>query len=365
MSLHATLEVDVGHQLWLTFLNDLRKMGVEDDVSIPQIAVIGDQSSGKSSLLSSLSNIPFPRGTGLVTRVPTIIALQGKVTDPVSPDWNAEVSVISATRGKTNNIPGTGPCSHPAELADRITQLTDALAGGSAKAGFSRDSIFIKVEAVDVPNLILVDLPGIVRTTTSGQSKTVISEIDDMLNYFMRQPNTIILAVVPANQDIATVDVLERAQKIDPHGTRTIGVLTKPDLVESGAEDEVMLVLNNIRKPLALGYVIVKNKSTVVQQQDNSSSSSSSSIGHDGGAEEQYFANHPRYKHVAKESRGCAALSRKLTTCLVSQAKEALPFMKYELERRLLQIEKGLHEVGGDVPTEESERRDLLMQVQQ
>ena len=360
MSLHAALEVDSVHKLWLTFLNDLRNMGVEEDVSIPQIAVIGDQSSGKSSLLSSLSNIPFPRGTGLVTRVPTIIALQGKVADSDSPDWKAEVSVISASRGKTNNIPGTGPCSHPAELADRITQLTDALAGGSAKAGFSRDSIFIKVEAVDVPNLILVDLPGIVRTTTSGQSKTVISEIDDMLNYFMRQPNTIILAVVPANQDIATVDVLERAQKIDPQGTRTIGVLTKPDLVESGAEDEIMLVLNNIRKPLALGYVIVKNKSTVVQQQDNSSSSS---IGHDGAAEERYFAEHPRYKHVAKESRGCAALSRKLTGCLVNQAKEALPYMKFELERRLLQIDKGLQEVGGDVPTEESERRDLLMQV--
>ena len=362
MSLNAALEVDVGHKLWLTFLNDLRNMGVEEDVSIPQIAVIGDQSSGKSSLLSSLSNIPFPRGTGLVTRVPTIIALQGKVagSESLDSDWKAEVSVISVSRGKTSNIPGTGPCSHPAELADRITQLTDALAGGSAKAGFSRDSIFIKVEAVNVPNLILVDLPGIVRTTTSGQSKTVISEIDDMLNYFMRQPNTIILAVVPANQDIATVDVLERAQRIDPQGKRTIGVLTKPDLVESGAEDEVMLVLNNIRKPLALGYVIVKNKSTILQQQDGSSSS----LGHDGGAEEQYFTEHPRYRNVAKESRGCAALSRKLTTCLVNQAKEALPFMKYELERRLVQIEKGLHEIGGDVPTEESERRDLLMQVQ-
>ena len=67
----------------------------------------------------------------------------------------------------------------------------------------------------------------------------MINEIDELLNHFMRQPRKIILAVVPANQDIATVDVLERAQHVDPTGKRTIGVLTKPDLVDSGAEDEV------------------------------------------------------------------------------------------------------------------------------
>ena len=49
---------------------------------------------------------------------------------------------------------------------------------------------------------------------------------------YLRQPETIILAIIPANQDISTIDILERASKFDPRGSRTIGVLTKPDLID-------------------------------------------------------------------------------------------------------------------------------------
>jgi interferon-induced GTP-binding protein Mx1 len=99
----------------------------------------------------------------------------------------------------SSNIDGTGPVASANDLADRIARLTERLTKQSS-SGFSRDSIFVRIEASDVPNLILVDLPGIIRTTTVGQSKDVITEVDNMLNYFMTQPRTIILAVVPANQ---------------------------------------------------------------------------------------------------------------------------------------------------------------------
>ncbi len=62
-------------------------------------------------------------------------------------------------------------------------------------------------------------------------------------------------------QDIATIDILEMAQKVDPTGERTVGVLTKTDLIDAGAENEILAVVTNQRKPLALGYVMVKNRS--------------------------------------------------------------------------------------------------------
>lgn len=68
------------------------------------------------------------------------------------------------------------------------------------------------------------------------------------------------LSLVCLHKDIATVDILERAQKVDARGERTIGVLTKPDLIGPGNEDEVLAVLHNVRKPLQLGYVMVKNR---------------------------------------------------------------------------------------------------------
>jgi interferon-induced GTP-binding protein Mx len=85
--------------------------------------------------------------------------------------------------------------------------------------------------------------------------------VNVLIDCYMQQPHTIILAVVPSNQDVATVEVLERAARFDPHGDRTIGVLTKPDLIDQGAEHEVVSVLRNLTKPLQLGYIMVKNRS--------------------------------------------------------------------------------------------------------
>ena len=202
MSLNDAIEKDL--KVWLDFLNEIRKIGVDEDFEIPQIAVIGDQSSGKSSLLNSLTGIPFPRGTGLVTRCPTIIAMQNVVND--SAKWDAEVSIISNSEGILK-VDGTGHVETREDLAERISKLTEYLTKSSAN-GFSRDSIFVKVVAADVPNLILVDLPGIVRTTTAGQNRSVIAEVDDMLDFFMLQPRTIILAVVPANQVSSSLSIV-------------------------------------------------------------------------------------------------------------------------------------------------------------
>jgi hypothetical protein len=84
--------------------------------------------------------------------------------------------------------------------------------------------------------------------------------VNSLIEGYLQQERTIILAVVPANQDVATIDILERAKKVDPEGDRTIGVLTKPDLIGPGNEEEALSVLNNVRKPLKLGYIMVKNR---------------------------------------------------------------------------------------------------------
>ena len=95
--------------------------------------------------------------------------------------------------------------------------------------------------------MTLIDLPGIVRTATAGQDPAVIGQVNSLVESFLQQERTVVLAVVPANQDVATIDILERARGVDPEGVRTLGVLTKPDLVGPGSESEVMSVLRNER----------------------------------------------------------------------------------------------------------------------
>lgn len=319
---------------WFNLLDDLRHLGIGDNgFQIPQIAVIGDQSSGKSSLLEAMSGIPFPRGLGLVTRCPTCISML-RTTDDC--EWHAELTVKQDPNSRLPaDIDGLGTVYNVSDLASRISQITEQLVKDSTH-GFSFDIIHVRVTGPDVVDLTIIDLPGIIRTTTAGQNQGVISQVDRLLDHFMKQSRTIILAVIPANQDIATVDVLERASVVDPMGSRTIGVLTKVDLVDQGAEHEILSVVQNYRKPLSLGYVMVKCR-------NQAQLSAGLSLDEAQRLEEEYFDTHPVWSSkVAKTLKGVKSLSKKLSKVLLFHAQESLPVIKGELLQKLHTVEQDI-----------------------
>lgn len=223
-------------------------------ISKPYYQLILRQSSGKSSVLQSLSGIPFPSGSGLVTRCPTQLIMS---KSPANSPWKAKIYINYREKEKAQPL-GTGPVSSVLDLCGAIKDLTNILTNGQTH-GFSTDIIVIELSSPDSPDLTIIDLPGIIRTGTNGQNSDVVRHINELIDFYIHQKNTIILAVIPSNQDIATVDILERASRGDPSGARTLGVLTKPDLIGEGNEDEIIHVITNMRKPLLLGYVMVKN----------------------------------------------------------------------------------------------------------
>jgi len=345
MSLDKEIATDI--KPWIDFLDSMRVLGVSDQLPIPQIAVFGDQSSGKSSLLEALSGIPFPRGTGLVTRCPTCISLRQE--DGVK--WSAKIRLTSKRYSDIKEV----ELYNPEEISEKIAELTNILTENDG-ARLSSEGIFIRVTASTVSNITIVDLPGIVRTTIEGQSQGVITEIDTLLEKIMTDPKTVILCVIPANQDIATVDVLERAQRADPDGERTIGVLTKADLVDNGGEPEVMSVLRNVRKPLALGYIIVKNRSQAQLKLGLSLEDAMLS-------EDDFFQNHPVWHELDKAQRGIQSLSKKLTSVLVTRVKASLPNIISQIQVKLVDIERDLHDMGPAVSSSDDKRKILLRLV--
>ena len=192
---------------------------------------MGDQSSGKSSVLEAISGIPFPRGSGLVTRCATQLTMKSV---PEGYPWRAHVTVDWSKPQPS----ASGEVATPAALTEKIEELTNILCASDSST-FSTDAIVVRVESPGAPDLTLIDLPGIVRTHTAGQDPGVIGQVNALINTYLKQDRTIVLAVVPANQDIATIDILERARAVDTEGVRTLGVLTKPDLIGPGSEDEV------------------------------------------------------------------------------------------------------------------------------
>ena len=226
-------------------------MGVHKHLPLPQIAVMGDQSSGKSSVLEALSGIAFPRGTGCVTRCPTQLNMRnGSV-------WKATIS-CPALPEYVQTFSEQERCNISVAILDITDKLTEGNKDKFPDWKNEKNYILIELVTPTAPELTIIDLPGIVRTATDGQSEDVIATIDSMLNHFLENPRTCILAVIPANVDLATSEILQRAAKVDPEGSRTIGVLTKPDLVDKGGEGEVLQVLTNIKRPLQHGYFMLK-----------------------------------------------------------------------------------------------------------
>ncbi|CAB1117299.1 unnamed protein product [Ectocarpus sp. CCAP 1310/34] len=330
---------------WLNLVDDLSNLTRDAEISVPQICVMGDQSSGKSSVLEALAGVPFPRGSGLVTRCPIRLSMKRSATG----------SRWSAVAHASNEPSKSHSASTPGQLTKLLERLTDGLT--STSSNFSTETINVRLSSPDVPDLTVVDLPGIIRTSTAGQDPAVIAQVNNLIESFLEQARTIILCVIPANQDIATVDILERAQKVDPRGERTIGVLTKPDLIGPGNEDEVLAVLHNVRKPLQLGYVMVKNRSQAELKAGLTGTEARE-------AEEAFFRQHSHFKGCDPKLFGVANLTTR--HLLVTRIQHELVPMKADVETALASVRtelKGLSSYGN--ASTPGDRQKLLVTVTQ
>lgn len=189
-----------------------------------------------------------------------------------------------------------------------------------------------------------------------SQDRNAIREVTDLIQSYVVQDRTIMLVVVPATQDVATIEALEWAARADPTGQRTIGVITKPDLIDDGAETEVAAVLSNQRKPLKLGYVMVKNRSQrEVEANVNPDEARRS--------EESFFAEHPVFSSMDHSLFGVQNLVAKLTDVLVGRVYDALPGMRSEISDLLERANKELEALGGGAGTTPAEANMTLMRI--
>jgi interferon-induced GTP-binding protein Mx1 len=333
----------------ISLVDDLHRLGIDKDVSVPLIAVMGDQSSGKSSVLEAISGIPFPRGTGCVTRCATQVSMSK------GESWSAAVSVRRASGKDALPARPVTRFDSPEGLGDEIARVTGELCG---EQGFSQDVIEVELTSPDAPDLTLVDLPGIVHTTTEGQSDSVIEDVSNLLDKYLKQPRTIILAVIPCTVDIATVSILERAKKVDPEGHRTLGVLTKCDRVEQANEAQVVEILRNRRKPLKLGYVMVKNRS----QEDIDSKMT---LREAAEQEKRFFEEHAVYSELEDVQFGTSHLSATLAELLVRHIRRVLPDLIKDVEAKLREAQRHLRALGATPPADSRDQMAKLAEIAQ
>ncbi|XP_029009304.1 dynamin-1-like protein isoform X1 [Betta splendens] len=315
-----------------------------DIIQLPQIVVVGTQSSGKSSVLESLVGRDIlPRGTGIVTRRPLILQL-------VHIDADDRRKTSEENESKKNGrlyrgIDGEewGKFLHTKtkiytdfeEIRQEIEAETERLSGNNK--GISDEPIHLKIFSPHVVNLTLVDLPGITKVPVGDQPRDIEIQIRELIVKYITNPNSIILAVTAANTDMATSESLKVARDVDPDGRRTLAVVTKLDLMDAGTD--AMDVLMGRVIPVKLGIIGVVNRS---QLDINQKKAVADSI-----RDEHAFLQ-KKYPSLANRN-GTKYLARTLNRLLMHHIRDCLPELKTRINVLAAQYQSLLGSYGEPV----------------
>ena len=306
----------------LKLTNIINQLGDIDkeNLKLPKICVLGSPSSGKSSVLESILDLDIlPRGDGIVTRRPLELHLH-HINSGEPYVIFEEKKGIKFTDFK--------------KVQDTIDELTDEILNIRINVSkISNKPIILNIYSQTCPDLTLFDLPGVERISIFQSPKNIELITQNIAIKYIEDPLTIILCVIPANSDIATSDSLRMAKEIDMSGERTIGVLTKLDIMDQGTDGRTILLNEHI--PLKLGYVGIKNRNK--QDRINNISMNETKI-----KEKEFFKSHPAYNNLPSELLGIDSLINKLTQLYFKMVKDNYPIIFKAINERKNSVEKEL-----------------------
>jgi GTPase SAR1 family protein len=312
----------------LDAVDRLRHLKVtQEGIQLPTIVVVGDQSSGKSSVLESLAGISLPRGQGICTRVPLIMRLQD---DPDAIHAVLHLEYLNKT------VPTT-----EAGITAAVNEATTEIAGDGK--GISDIPITLVVKKKGVPDLTLVDLPGITRVPVHGQPPDIYEQISKIIMEYISPKESIILNVLSATVDFPTCESIRMSQKVDQLGERTLAVVTKSDKAPEGLLEKV--TADDVR--IGLGYICVRNRigdETYEEAQHE---------------EERLFKTHPLLAKIDKSMTGIPVLARRLAQIQASIIAKCLPDIVKKIDEKL---NKNMDELNG-MPQKFSTIADALKAI--
>ena len=319
----------------INLIDQLRDVGVQEYIKLPRIASLGTQSSGKSSVLESIVGLDFlPRGDGVVTRRPLELRL---CHIPDGQPW----AIFEERKGEK--------FTDFNKVRETIEALTDEVCVG--EKNIVDKPIVLNVYSPTCPDLTLVDLPGVTRVPVGKQPKNIEEITKKMAKRYCEDPLTIILCVIAANSDIATSDGLKMAKEIDVNGVRTLGVLTKLDIMDAGTDARKALMGEEI--PLKLGYVGVKNRS----KQDLVNKIPMAEA---FKKEKEFFSTHPVYKKMSPGYTGTDVLIKKLTKVFFRVIREHLPNIIRAINDNIRKCEEELSLLGQPMPVDDAGKLSML-----
>ncbi|XP_010274620.1 PREDICTED: dynamin-related protein 1E-like [Nelumbo nucifera] len=289
--------------------------------ALPSVAVVGGQSSGKSSVLESIVGRDFlPRGSGIVTRRPLVLQLHK--TEEGQPEY-AEFLHLPRRRFSDFSM-----------VRKEIQDETDRMTGKNKQ--ISSVPIHLSIYSPNVVNLTLIDLPGLTKVAVEGQPESIVQDIENMVRSYVEKPNCIILAISPANQDIATSDAIKLAREVDPTGERTFGVLTKLDLMDKGTNALDVLEGRSYRLQHPWVGIVNRSQADINKNVDMIVARRK---------EREYFASSPDYSHLASKM-GSEYLAKLLSRHLEAAIRARIPSITSLINKTIDELEGEMDHLG-------------------
>ncbi|CAI2165758.1 22_t:CDS:2 [Funneliformis geosporum] len=344
---------------YIEILNKLRRMGAQSAVDLPTVVFCGNQSAGKSSLLEAISGVQLPRSEGTCTRCVMEIRLIES-----SEIWSCQVSLrkeydadekklIRPEETKFGNIIKDkdlvelfarraqkallNPNNKPEEFFDfDFNDLSYDEDASRNTLKFTKNVVCLEIKGPKIPNLSLIDLPGIIRLVERDEDERFIRLIEELVELYISKEKSIIVATISCKDEIDNQAIIRLAKKADKLGTRTLGVLTKPDTIEEGTHEPWLKIMRGEAHKLALGYYIVRNPKPSELKNGITFKVARQN-------EMNFFEYETPWKNFHPRKRlGVTFLQEKLSELLIKAIKRNLPSIKKEVEDKLAIITKEL-----------------------
>ncbi|KAJ5220002.1 hypothetical protein N7468_009206 [Penicillium chermesinum] len=355
----STLPTNLGDPALLEAIDKLFACNVGQYINLPQLVVVGDQSSGKSSVLEGLTKLSFPRDSGLCTRFATQIVfrrdgklLERQITASIIPgndtDSKEKQKLEAWQADSLQNLDHEGFTKMMNEAHDTmgLSSMT-----GDGKPTFSNSVLKLEIAGPNENHLSVIDVPGIFRTPTPG--RTTIADRDmvyNMVVQYMRNPRSIILAVVPANVDTATQEIIHLARIEDPLEERTLKILTKPDLVDAGTMNRVIDMIEEGNRHGELGWIVVRNAGQAQLEEP----------GYDRDLEERMFFQSSPWNSLEEDNCGINSLIERLQHLLSAVVTREYPKVELEIAKALSEAKQALKDLGKERDTSFQQRALVL-----
>lgn len=337
----------------LDTVDSLRSHGINRYIDLPEIIVCGEQSSGKSSVLEAVSGVKFPSKDSLCTRFATELILRR------GPDAPIEICIVPGLEKNRTEIEldklrnfHISVSVEDLQLQNVVESAKDAMGINDSDRVFSSDILRLELSGPAQPHLTLVDLPGLFLAGSRSQSDADSETVKSLVLSYMKNPRSIILAVVSAKNDFNNQSVTRYSRQIDPKGERTLGLITKPDTLPEGSDSERFYfeLAQNKDVKFRLGWHVLRNRDYTSR---NSSDEERDTV-------ETLFFNSGVWKLLPPDQVGVHSLKPRLSKILKDHIVAQLPDVVAQIRSGIQDCSEILEALGAPRATVQEQRRYLL-----